>query len=423
MRDMLGSRSALFYFMCGLANCGSSFTTSRQNRKKWSFATGGHVTTPSVSPNGDIVYIASEDMNVYALNANTGKQLWAWNATKVLETEPCCDGHMHGITMPIVSPDGQAVYVRAGLGFFGLHARNGSLKFFWNMFDQMVGNPTVSPDSKTLYVASQSYEEKVICALDLTLNLSNYFDWQQCRWLRRTWTSTAPVVSPDGKTIYYGGNGGNASALTASDGSLKWGFYVYIEDVGQMVPSLDGKTVFLQYVSGSSYFALNTADGSQKWNYSYLSTGTTPAIDPHGHTVFVGLDGLGVEVRSPDGTLRPANSTIVALDASTGKEKWNFNTTTTQAFWSGTPLATLDTVYFGTSTEGIFRAVNAVDGTERFSFAMNMSSPDSTVGQNMVGGSSPCAAVTPDGRTVFVASKDDNSLYALDTSQESQLFV
>jgi len=394
---------------CALVGQGSDVTERKRNqqwRKQWSFAAGGPVTAPSVSPHGDKVYIGSsatlrttgglypetisEDMELHALSTANGRKLWSFNATQELTTQPCCNGHMYGMSRPILSPDGAALYFRAGLGFFGVHATNGSLKFWWNMFDRMVGDPTVSPDSRTLYVASVSYEDKVICALDIALNLSNYFDWNQCRWLRRTWASSSPVVSHDGKSIYYGNEAGNATALGSSDGSWKWGFPVYMEDVGEMVPSPDGETVFFQYATSDKYFALNAADGSQKWNYSYLPTDSTPALSPTGDTVYTGIAGLGVKVRAADGKFHYANSSLVALDSETGREKWNFNTSTSASTFGGKPIATKDAIYFTSSGENVLRAVNAADGSERFSF--NMSLPS---------GLSSTPALSPDGGIVF----------------------
>merc|ERR1712232_1135884 len=98
-----------------------------------------------------------------------------------------------------------------------------------------------------------------------------YWDWRECTWVKRgAWSSTAVVVSPDGKSIYYGSEGGNVTALASHDGRKKWGYYVYIQSVTQPVPSPDGKTIFFEEAGGSSFYALNAEDGSKKWEYEYL---------------------------------------------------------------------------------------------------------------------------------------------------------
>lgn len=381
-----------------------------------------YVTTPSVSPDGKAVYVASgtkfryirdgegyEDMTIHALHANNGQHLWSFNASLELEKMPCCSSHRSTISRPILSPDGTAVYFRAGLGFFGLRTTDGGLKFSWNMFDKMVGNPTMSPDSRTLYVASLSYEDKVICALDVTRNISDYYDWQQCRWLHRTWSTTSPVASPDGTSIYYGSQGGNATALSSLDGSLKWGFNVYADDVGEIVPSYDGSAVYFAYMTSDAYFALNASSGEKLWEYHDLSTSTTPAVSPDGKTLYVTFDGNGAEVRAPDGKLRPANSSIVALDARTGREKWRFNTTMSEVDFRGTPVATTDTIFIGSSHEGTFWALRAEDGSVKFNFCLVPSADFA----------SAAATLSPDLGTIFVASK--TGLYALDTRPAQQV--
>merc|ERR1719253_1570694 len=101
--------------------------------------------------------------------------------------------------------------------------------------------------------------------------------------------------------------------------------------------------------------------------------------------------------------MRPANSSVVALDARSGREKWRFNTTKPDARFTGVPAATGDTVYFGSAEERRFRAVGAADGRERFAVCLPLAASDGE----------PAAAATPDGRTVLVAAT--TGLYALDT--------
>ena len=44
---------------------------------KWSYTTGSHVVSSPAVANG-VVYVGSEDDNVYALNASTGAKLWSY---------------------------------------------------------------------------------------------------------------------------------------------------------------------------------------------------------------------------------------------------------------------------------------------------------------------------------------------------------
>src|ERR1700694_3261353 len=54
--------------------------------KIWAFQTGGFVnSSPAVV--GGVVYVGSADWNVYALNASTGAQMWAFNIGDSVSTK------------------------------------------------------------------------------------------------------------------------------------------------------------------------------------------------------------------------------------------------------------------------------------------------------------------------------------------------
>ena len=54
---------------------------------KWSYATGGAVHSSPAVANG-VVYIGSDDFNVYALNAKTGAKLWSYATGGAVQSSP-----------------------------------------------------------------------------------------------------------------------------------------------------------------------------------------------------------------------------------------------------------------------------------------------------------------------------------------------
>ena len=54
---------------------------------KWSYATGGAVQSSPAVANG-VVYVGSDDWNVYALNAKTGAKLWSYTTGGVVGSSP-----------------------------------------------------------------------------------------------------------------------------------------------------------------------------------------------------------------------------------------------------------------------------------------------------------------------------------------------
>ncbi len=56
----------------------------------WSFQTGNTVTSSPAIANG-VVYIGSDDSNVYALNAATGKKIWSFKTGDQVLSSPAVD--------------------------------------------------------------------------------------------------------------------------------------------------------------------------------------------------------------------------------------------------------------------------------------------------------------------------------------------
>ena len=56
-------------------------------RVKWSFTTGKAVGSSPAAANG-VVYIGSDDNNLYALNAKTGAKLWSYKTGSYVESSP-----------------------------------------------------------------------------------------------------------------------------------------------------------------------------------------------------------------------------------------------------------------------------------------------------------------------------------------------
>ena len=76
-------------------------------RRKWRYTTGDIVFSSPAVANG-VVYVGSDDGNVYALNARTGKLVWTFP-----------DGQYS----PVVA-DRERVYVAGKAGVYGLEERS-----------------------------------------------------------------------------------------------------------------------------------------------------------------------------------------------------------------------------------------------------------------------------------------------------------
>ena len=64
---------------------GVAFGPSGRGTKIWSFQTGNSVwSSPALSNDGKVLYVGSNDNNVYAINALDGTELWNFRFTRIL---------------------------------------------------------------------------------------------------------------------------------------------------------------------------------------------------------------------------------------------------------------------------------------------------------------------------------------------------
>src|SRR5260221_3198402 len=57
------------------------------HRVKWTFPTRNHVVSPPLMQ-GNVVYLGSDDANVYAVDARDGRQIWKYTTRRVVFVSP-----------------------------------------------------------------------------------------------------------------------------------------------------------------------------------------------------------------------------------------------------------------------------------------------------------------------------------------------
>lgn len=161
----LNADGSLIYFPSGQV-AGSNklyvFRTSDMSTV-WSSATlGGYCdASPTLSPDGSVVYITASDRYVYAFSTkqtSSSNIPWLWTSGTTTGTWN---------SKVAVSPDGKVIYAPGNLGLYAFNAADGSAKW--------------APQFNTPNALTQ----------------------------------TAPVISPDGNTIYFNSNNNSVYALNA----------------------------------------------------------------------------------------------------------------------------------------------------------------------------------------------------------------
>jgi outer membrane protein assembly factor BamB len=345
----------------------STSTAPRTNQTLWTYATGGAVeTSPAVVD--DMVYIGSDDEEVYAMNATTGALVWNYTTSGMVLSSPAvADGKVF-VDSQFYQP-GPSL---GGGGFimgkvYALNATTGAL--IWTnppTLTALYSSPAVA--AGIVYVAQGS---DVFALNDSTGALVwNYFTGNLIE--------SSPAVA-DG-ILYVGSEGKSVFALNASTGTYVWS-YATGDKIDSSPTVVDGR-VFVGSLDGKTY-SLNATNGALMWecatdsvpSYYLLVGASSPAV----------VDGI-VYVSST------FNQRAYALDASTGAVLWN---STIGGYVFSSPAVVGGMVFFGSDDSKLY-ALDACTGALVWSY---------TTGGTVF--SSPAVA---DG--VLYVGSDDGNVYA-----------
>jgi outer membrane protein assembly factor BamB len=322
-----------------------------RGRKPWAFRTGkGIFSTATVGP-GDRVYVGSGDGVFHAFGAN-GKPLWNFKAglidsSAVLRRDGITIGtgdeylyHLRTSAkkmsqrkrtiwkLKAVQPSGSAQLVNWWEG-------NAEVGPDGTVYAGNTGSAAyaITPDGKVKWIfrAGNSIWTTTAIADDGTtywgsLDLFVYALDKDGKQIWRTPTLgfiiSSPVLSKDMSTIYIGSFDGQLHALDAKTGAPKWSFqtgdHIYSSPALEEDASGEVKALYIGSADGIVYKV--DPDGNQVWQYD---TGDAVRSSPV----------LGM---APDGKGRivyvgSSNGTLFALDAASGKRRWSFDGTPSQA--------------------------------------------------------------------------------------------
>jgi outer membrane protein assembly factor BamB len=278
---------------------------------KWEFKAGGAIVTSPAVASG-VVYIASLDGHLYAVDQDTGKEKWNFKSSRPIASSPAVDRG--------------ALYFVSSVG--ALVA-----------LDLATGKPK--------WVFAAEYERKFEAK-----GLHGYPSPAQT--IPDAWDifTSSPVVA-SGK-VYFGSGDGNVYAVDQETGLLQWKFGT--GDVVHASPAFSGNTVYIGSWD-SSLYAIDADTGLARWSFK---AGDDPAIHNQ-----VGFQSSPAVV---DGTVYVGcrDAHVYALDAATGRKKWDYPTS--KSWVIGTPAVARGTVFVGTSDSARFMALDAKTGRLRFNF-------------------------------------------------------
>jgi serine/threonine protein kinase/outer membrane protein assembly factor BamB len=321
----------------------------------WEFTTGNAVNAvPTVA--GGVVYVASTDGKVYAVNASSGKQVWAspagsGSAPPEVVGNVLCTATQSGDFTALDTADGTVAWTVKGKAPAATQQRpwaaDGSTVILFSYTDGMqaydaaTGNPKSRPGPPDLFVSHITAAGGVLYALDVEGGLhairlaGNATLWQLA--VTTTEDQAYSLAISDGH-VYVGTQKGTLHSVNATTGHRDWS----LPGSGDLLtpPVVSEGMIFIVDLNGNLR-AINADTGKQAWQAPV----TAGAFGPAAANGQVYLS---------------AALTMQAWDATSGKPSWYFQPPNYKIV-QATPAVADGTVYVGSSDYNLY-AIKALSG-------------------------------------------------------------
>ena len=342
---------------------------------KWEFATGAAIhSSPAVA--GGMVYVGSQDSKLYALDAETGREIWSFAAESWIESSPAVVGGV--------------VYFGSNDGnLYALDARTGAERWRFETRLGIRSSPAVA--GGMVYFGTDNY---TVYGVDAATGRQRWIFHAAGR------IDSSPVVAEG--IVYVGNSTRYLYGLNAHDGRMRFDYKVFAPVLS--APAVQDGTVYVMNSRGELY----AIDGAHRaWPmedrlrpyWIQLWAFGLPVPHPKPPSGFLWKYGLGGASRaSPvitaDTAYIAASSGLAAVDLASREPRWQY---AAARFVKSSPALAGDALV-AVSDDGTVHALDAASGDLRWRFR--------------TGGivtSSPAVS----GGVVFVGSHD-GKLYAIE---------
>jgi outer membrane protein assembly factor BamB len=281
----------------------------------WIFRTAGAIwSSPAAAENA--VYFGSNDQNIYALQADSGKLMWQFKTGGAVLGHPTVDGDF----LYTLSDDGYLYKLqrRSGKPVWSFNTHSGNVTREWpkpdtDIYDFLTSGATIA--NGILYIGSA---DKRLYAVDAESGLEKWhFETQDI-------VRSTPAIANG--LVIFGSRDHNVYALDAKTGALQWKLDTLREVTSS--PLVADDTAYIGSRS-SDLLALDATTGKVRWKFFYWSSWVESSARMRDGILYVGSSDY---------------QQLFAIDAARGKLVWKFNTD--GSAWS-TPAVTGKRVYIG----------------------------------------------------------------------------
>lgn len=312
---------------------------------RWRFHAAGSLVASPVVWRG-VVYVGSNDGNLYAVRAQDGRRIWQYETHGEVTSSPAVADN----TVYFASTDGYVYAANAQTGALqwrfmtggerrfrapGIHGIKPAGQMMDDPFDMFISSPAIA--AGTLYIGSGDHN---VYALDSKTGA--------LRWRFRTGDVVHATPAVAGGAVYIGSWDRNFYALDAATGALRWKFLTGDDQKIHNQIGIEGSASVADGIvyfgcRDSHLYALDTRDGSLRWKHDEFGSWViaTPAIY-NGAIYFTTSD----------------EHVFFALDAATGKALFHDAYAT---FSYSSPSIAGGVAYYGTF-DGLLYAVDTRDG-------------------------------------------------------------
>ena len=295
------------------------------NVEQWNFATGKEIYSSPAVADG-VVYVGSDDHNLYAFDAVSGALLWNYTTGRAVRASPAVANDV-----VYFGSDDNNIYA--------LNAVTGT--FLWNYTTENVARSSPAVENGVVYVGGSASK---ISALDAATGALLWNFTRGSPPYTSGYVTSSPAIANG--IVYVGNYDKNIYAFNAATGALLWNFttgdYVFSS------PAVANGVVYAGSADKNLY-ALDAATGDLLWNYT---TGTAVLSSPAVENGIVYFGGSYYD------------KNLYAVNAATGALLWNF---TTEGGVYSSPAIANGVVYAGSSDNNIY-AFNAATGALLWNF-------------------------------------------------------
>jgi eukaryotic-like serine/threonine-protein kinase len=281
----------------------------------WKFTTGGALKGTAVVQ-GNLVYIGSEDQNVYCLNLQDGSKVWEQKADDMIESSP-------------LILDGDVIIGTVNGELYRFNGKTGEKIWMYKAEDRFAGAANWFEENGEKVIVTGNYDNSV--------HAISFKDGKE-KWAFDTenYINGTPAIA-NGKIAFGGCD--NSIYVLGFDGKL-----IREIDLGSYIAgsvAIEGNQAYIGHYE-NKYFRVDLEEGKVVWEFS---RSTFP---------FFASAAIGKEAIYFGGRDRR----VYSLNKESGKENWSFKT---KGKVDSSPVLCKDKVVFG-SYDGRVYLLNTADG-------------------------------------------------------------